>query len=315
MLPIVKKRKAQSFEMSLVHNNEIGNWKAKVKELELDNMQLIEMISKREQELVKVIKEKDTIYNEMVTMRHLHMHLSNVVEDEENAYSASDQTNSNNNIKNVPRYAQKIKQSQMKIRAGNQKLLESKASTKNEESIGNQYIANKKVESHETQKPDQQALVRKELAGDQKLALKASIGNHAIKLLDSHENQKPDQQTRRKTIGDHQSVSADNEILNENQKEYDRNPDQQTLVIESKVNPIKDKKQDLNIKEVFNLQTSRISNKNSQLDNTTVDLVEASPSVAKKDKLMKNAKIQIEYASYVGEEKNPDIPAFKEKLI
>jgi hypothetical protein len=62
------------------HHNEIAGWKAKVRELELDNMQLLEIITKREQALAKVVKEKEYIYSEMVTMRRLHMHLSNRID-------------------------------------------------------------------------------------------------------------------------------------------------------------------------------------------------------------------------------------------
>ncbi|KAJ3368023.1 hypothetical protein HDU91_000896, partial [Kappamyces sp. JEL0680] len=76
----IKKRKVENIETQSSHLNEIAGWKGKVRELELDNLQLLEIITKREQALAKVVKEKEYIYNEMVTMRRLHMHLSNRID-------------------------------------------------------------------------------------------------------------------------------------------------------------------------------------------------------------------------------------------
>lgn len=130
-------------ETSIAHNNEMTNWKVKVRELELDNLQLLEIITKREQEMAKVVKEKEFIYKEMVTMRRLHMHLSNRIDnmDGGDGHSSSESQELSQEDKveqqqqptspaaksDVPHYAQRVKrENELKLRAGNKKLLASK---------------------------------------------------------------------------------------------------------------------------------------------------------------------------------------------
>ena len=92
----------------------------------------MEIITKREQALAKVVKEKEYIYNEMVTMRRLHMHLSNRIdnmasgslEDPPVEQSTSQANPEEKKDKEVPHYAQKVHRDyEIKLRKGNKKLL------------------------------------------------------------------------------------------------------------------------------------------------------------------------------------------------
>ncbi len=253
----------------MTHNNEIANWKAKVKDLELDNMQLLEIITKREQELAKVAKEKESIYNEMVRMRRLHMHLSNIIEDDmvPKVHSSSSQELDSTKKENlekikpekyVPHYAKKIvRQTEVKIREGNKKLLSSKYSEK------------------KNTIPTQEKLV------------------NSIKRESVVENE-----------------SQVKNVANLNDVQFESHLDQGAKKI-SKNKSLNDENQDLSIKEntqPVTPQTKHKFSKPNQLNNAEDFEKERTSSVTKKEKLMKNAKIQIEYESYVGDEKNNENP-------
>jgi hypothetical protein len=59
-----------------VHNNEVSYWKGKVKELETDNLQVLEILQKRDQQILKLQKEKEAFHNEILMMKRLQMHIS-----------------------------------------------------------------------------------------------------------------------------------------------------------------------------------------------------------------------------------------------
>ena len=84
-------------------------------------MQLLEILTKRDNEIIKLSKEKEYIYNEMSTMRRLQMHLSNKLDQNESLNSLpqippitlaevpilNDQENSKK-ISIIPHYAEKL---------------------------------------------------------------------------------------------------------------------------------------------------------------------------------------------------------------
>ncbi|KAJ3256409.1 hypothetical protein HK103_005538 [Boothiomyces macroporosus] len=123
-----KKRKAKDLEVTAQHANEIAFWKIKVRDLELDNHQLVELISKREVTIEKLVKEKQYLHEEMMMMRRLQMHLSNKLDQE--FYKEKDSTTdpvapTDNSIRKTgtkftPHYAGKlIRDNEIGLREGN----------------------------------------------------------------------------------------------------------------------------------------------------------------------------------------------------
>ncbi|KAI8900427.1 hypothetical protein BC833DRAFT_582006 [Globomyces pollinis-pini] len=128
-----KNKKALSIEEQTQHSNEVSLLKAKIRELILDNQQLTEIVVKREQTIEKLAKEKEYIYGEMMTMRRLQMHLSNRLENDDSSNiptmtpaiaepinSESAESNSNQEKKVIPHYAETLKRNtEVKLRDNN----------------------------------------------------------------------------------------------------------------------------------------------------------------------------------------------------
>lgn len=128
-IDLVLEKKAKANEDQAHHMNEISRWKSKVREMEKDNSQLMEILASRELSLQKLVKEKEYIYNEMVTMRRLHMHLNDSLEDKKNETiinedHATKVSGFSENSKIIPHYAEKLRRnSDIKLSSTNERRL------------------------------------------------------------------------------------------------------------------------------------------------------------------------------------------------
>ncbi|KAJ3321968.1 Rab GTPase-activating protein 1 [Boothiomyces sp. JEL0866] len=129
----LKKKKAKDVEIAAQHLNDIAFWKTKLKELELDNHQLIELITKREITIEKLAKEKEYLHEEMMTMRRLQMHLSNKLDQDfykeseipvDSTQQPSEAPIRKTGTKFTPHYAGKlIRENEFSLREGNAEKL------------------------------------------------------------------------------------------------------------------------------------------------------------------------------------------------
>ena len=65
---MLKTKRAKDIQLHTHHLNDVIFLKSKNKDLELDNQQLIELLTKREITIEKLHKEKNSLENELVTM-------------------------------------------------------------------------------------------------------------------------------------------------------------------------------------------------------------------------------------------------------
>ncbi|KAJ3271185.1 hypothetical protein HDV01_006974 [Terramyces sp. JEL0728] len=150
----LKKRKAKDIEVTAQHHNDISYWKTKLKELELDNQQLVDLIAKRETTIEKTAREKEYLHEEMVTMRRLQMHLSNKLdqefykENDESVNTTHDAHNRKTSTKIIPHYAGKlVRDSETPLRDGNIEKLSPHFEIGVNES-GNKYLGHLKHHYH-----------------------------------------------------------------------------------------------------------------------------------------------------------------------
>jgi vacuolar-type H+-ATPase subunit I/STV1 len=128
-IDLVLEKKVKANQDQAHHMNEINRWKSKVREMEKDNSQLMEILASRELSLQKLVKEKEYIYNEMVTMRRLHMHLNDSLEDKKNETiinedHATKASGFSENGKIIPHYAEKLRRnSDIKLSSTNERRL------------------------------------------------------------------------------------------------------------------------------------------------------------------------------------------------
>ena len=143
---IARQAKVLLQELQLSHANDIASWRAKVRELEQDKLQFTEIITARQQELQKTLKEKEFLVKEMNMITRQNMHMSNKM----GLGSSSDSIELQKQISNasidkpmaaktgkpVPHYAAKIEKKEIQLRPGVAALIgDSKAGTRRKSKV------------------------------------------------------------------------------------------------------------------------------------------------------------------------------------
>jgi hypothetical protein len=296
-----------------MHANEIGNWKAKLREMELDTLQLLDILVKRERDIEKLAKEKEYIANEMVTMKRLQMHMSDRLDDGLPQVKSDSVNNSNEvepfresiakertiirNSDVIPHYAEKIQRSsEIAIRPGlAEKIAKSKESTSNRSNNKEPNIENESEQKYKELKLDQEKV------------------QGFVELNDSEHDPKNAPKNSTDRTKDQKEVASEsikpskarNGKKDKEKKEEEMKPEAQEFNL--KIVP----KNEVSVKVELNNSVKKDAKDSDQdktkdqkvVDGSTIEFKKPRKTRFGKKDDMESAKIQVEYNAYVKEEK------------